>query len=145
MCRRFTRLLNFVRRCWRKSCRANSPTLRPVPVDQDRDIQRWPRLFCRIQGVHHRPHLAQLPKLSQSVADVSTLYSPAEFRQTLLEKIAAPTLRPVPVDQDRDIQRWPRLFCRIQGVHHRPTCIVVFQVAETVTIRCGCVDALLAC
>lgn len=37
----------------------------------------------------HQQHLAQLPKLSQSVSDVTTLYSPAEFRETLLKKIAA--------------------------------------------------------
>ena len=36
----------------------------------------------------HQQHLAQLPKLSQSVSDVTTLYSPAEFRETLLTKIA---------------------------------------------------------
>lgn len=41
----------------------------------------------------HQQHLAQLPKLSQSVADFTTLYSPADFRQTLLEKIAAATQR----------------------------------------------------
>ncbi|QDY42782.1 CDP-diacylglycerol--serine O-phosphatidyltransferase [Candidatus Pantoea soli] len=37
----------------------------------------------------YQQHLAQLPKLSQSVSDVTTLYSPAEFRETLLKKIAA--------------------------------------------------------
>ena len=41
----------------------------------------------------HQQHLAQLPKLSQSVADFTTLYSPEEFRQTLLEKIATATQR----------------------------------------------------
>ncbi|HCW48411.1 MAG TPA: CDP-diacylglycerol--serine O-phosphatidyltransferase, partial [Erwiniaceae bacterium] len=41
----------------------------------------------------HQQHLAQLPKLSQSVADVTTLYSPSEFRATLLEKIASATQR----------------------------------------------------
>jgi len=41
----------------------------------------------------HQQHLAQLPKLSQSVADFTTLYSPADFRQTLLEKIATATQR----------------------------------------------------
>ncbi|MBK0033872.1 CDP-diacylglycerol--serine O-phosphatidyltransferase [Erwinia sp. S43] len=41
----------------------------------------------------HQQHLAQLPKLSQSVADFATLYSPADFRQTLLEKIATATRR----------------------------------------------------
>ncbi|MBK0001729.1 CDP-diacylglycerol--serine O-phosphatidyltransferase [Erwinia sp. S38] len=41
----------------------------------------------------HQQHLAQLPKLSQSVADFTTLYSPADFRKTLLEKIATATRR----------------------------------------------------
>lgn len=41
----------------------------------------------------HQQHLAQLPKLAQSVADFTTLYSPADFRQTLLEKIATATRR----------------------------------------------------
>jgi len=41
----------------------------------------------------HQQHLAQLPKLAQSVADFTTLYSPADFRQTLLEKIATATQR----------------------------------------------------
>ncbi|GAB3410058.1 CDP-diacylglycerol--serine O-phosphatidyltransferase [Erwinia aphidicola] len=41
----------------------------------------------------HQQHLAQLPKISQSVADFTTLYSPAEFRETLLEKIASASRR----------------------------------------------------
>ena len=41
----------------------------------------------------HQQHLAQLPKLSQSVAGFTTLFSPADFRQTLLEKIATATRR----------------------------------------------------
>ncbi len=41
----------------------------------------------------HQQHLAQLPKLPQSAADFTTLYSPADFRQTLLKSIAAATRR----------------------------------------------------
>ena len=41
----------------------------------------------------HQQHLAELPKLSQSVDDFTTLYSPTEFRQALLEKIATATRR----------------------------------------------------
>jgi CDP-diacylglycerol--serine O-phosphatidyltransferase len=36
----------------------------------------------------HQQHLAQLPKLPQSVADIKTLYQTKEFRSTLLEHIA---------------------------------------------------------
>ncbi|MCW0355387.1 CDP-diacylglycerol--serine O-phosphatidyltransferase [Pantoea ananatis] len=46
-------------------------------------------MLSKFKRNKHQQHLAQLPKLSQSVADVSTLYSPAEFRETLLEKIAS--------------------------------------------------------
>ncbi|WP_312242441.1 CDP-diacylglycerol--serine O-phosphatidyltransferase [Pantoea sp.] len=46
-------------------------------------------MLSKFKRNKHQQHLAQLPKLSQSVADISTLYSPAEFHQTLLEKIAA--------------------------------------------------------
>ncbi|MCZ4060392.1 CDP-diacylglycerol--serine O-phosphatidyltransferase [Pantoea sp. LMR881] len=46
-------------------------------------------MLSKFKRNKHQQHLAQLPKLSQSVADMSTLYSPAEFRVTLLEKIAA--------------------------------------------------------
>ncbi|MEM6161975.1 CDP-diacylglycerol--serine O-phosphatidyltransferase [Erwinia sp. P6884] len=45
-------------------------------------------MLSKFKRNKHQQHLAQLPKLSQSVADFTTLYSPAEFRQTLLEKIA---------------------------------------------------------
>jgi CDP-diacylglycerol---serine O-phosphatidyltransferase len=45
-------------------------------------------MLSKFKRNKHQQHLAQLPKLSQSVADISTLYSPAEFHQTLLEKIA---------------------------------------------------------
>lgn len=50
-------------------------------------------MLTKFRRNKHQQHLAQLPKLSQSVADVSTLYSPAEFRDTLLAKIAAATQR----------------------------------------------------
>ncbi|MRF92833.1 CDP-diacylglycerol--serine O-phosphatidyltransferase, partial [Klebsiella quasipneumoniae] len=36
----------------------------------------------------HQQHLAQLPKLAQSVADVETLYQTSAFRSTLLKYIA---------------------------------------------------------
>jgi len=50
-------------------------------------------MLSKFKRNKHQQHLAQLPKLSQSVADVSTLYSPAEFRETLLENIAAAQTR----------------------------------------------------
>ncbi|ORM67222.1 CDP-diacylglycerol--serine O-phosphatidyltransferase [Pantoea rwandensis] len=46
-------------------------------------------MLSKFKRNKHQQHLAQLPKLSQSVSDVTTLYSPAEFRETLLTKIAA--------------------------------------------------------
>ncbi|ADU70337.1 CDP-diacylglycerol--serine O-phosphatidyltransferase [Pantoea sp. At-9b] len=45
-------------------------------------------MLSKFKRNKHQQHLAQLPKLSQSVSDVTTLYSPAEFRATLLTKIA---------------------------------------------------------
>lgn len=50
-------------------------------------------MLSKFKRNKHQQHLAELPKLSQSVADMSTLYSPAEFCQTLLEKIAAAQTR----------------------------------------------------
>ncbi|KAA5938772.1 CDP-diacylglycerol--serine O-phosphatidyltransferase [Pantoea sp. Bo_2] len=50
-------------------------------------------MLSKFKRNKHQQHLAELPKLSQYVADMSTLYSPAEFRQTLLEKIAAAQTR----------------------------------------------------
>ncbi len=46
-------------------------------------------MLSKFKRNKHQQHLAQLPKLSQSVSDMTTLYSPAEFRETLLMKIAA--------------------------------------------------------
>ncbi len=46
-------------------------------------------MLSKFKRNKHQQHLAQLPKLSQSVSDLTTLYSPAEFRETLLTKIAA--------------------------------------------------------
>ncbi|MDO6409582.1 CDP-diacylglycerol--serine O-phosphatidyltransferase [Pantoea phytobeneficialis] len=45
-------------------------------------------MLSKFKRNKHQQHLAQLPKLSQSVSDVTTLYSPVEFRETLLTKIA---------------------------------------------------------
>ncbi|ALV91311.1 MULTISPECIES: CDP-diacylglycerol--serine O-phosphatidyltransferase [Pantoea] len=45
-------------------------------------------MLSKFKRNKHQQHLAQLPKLSQSVSDITTLYSPAEFRETLLTKIA---------------------------------------------------------
>ena len=50
-------------------------------------------MLSKFKRNKHQQHLAQLPKLSQSVADVTTLYLPSEFRATLLEKIASATQR----------------------------------------------------
>ncbi|SPZ89089.1 phosphatidylserine synthase [Shigella boydii] len=40
----------------------------------------------KIKRNKHQQHLAQLPKISQSVDDVDFFYAPADFRETLLEK-----------------------------------------------------------
>ncbi|MCU5773881.1 CDP-diacylglycerol--serine O-phosphatidyltransferase [Erwiniaceae bacterium BAC15a-03b] len=50
-------------------------------------------MLSKFKRNKHQQHLAQLPKLSQSVADVTTLFSPNDFRETLLEKIAGATRR----------------------------------------------------
>lgn len=46
-------------------------------------------MLSKLKRYKHQQHLAQLPKLSQSVDDVKTLFSPAEFRETLLHEISA--------------------------------------------------------
>lgn len=45
-------------------------------------------MLSKLKRYKHQQHLAQLPKLSQSVDDVKTLFSPVEFRETLLREIA---------------------------------------------------------
>lgn len=50
-------------------------------------------MLSKFKRNKHQQHLAQLPKLSQSVDDVEFYFSPAEFRETLLKKIAAATQR----------------------------------------------------
>ena len=50
-------------------------------------------MLSKFKRNKHQQHLAQLPKLSQSAADFTTLYSAADFRQTLLQKIAGATRR----------------------------------------------------
>ncbi len=50
-------------------------------------------MLSKFKRNKHQQHLAQLPKLSQSVDDVEFFYTPADFRQTLLQKIANATRR----------------------------------------------------
>jgi len=50
-------------------------------------------MLSKFKRNKHQQHLAQLPKLSQSVDDVTFFYSPADFRETLLAKIASATRR----------------------------------------------------
>ncbi|PIJ49169.1 phosphatidylserine synthase [Erwinia sp. OLTSP20] len=45
-------------------------------------------MLTRLKRNKHQQHLAQLPKLAQSAAAFSTLYSAADFRLALLDKIA---------------------------------------------------------
>ena len=50
-------------------------------------------MLSKFKRSKHQQHLAQLPKLPQTVADVRTLFTPADFRATLLESIANATTR----------------------------------------------------
>lgn len=50
-------------------------------------------MLSKFKRNKHQQHLAQLPKLSQSVDDVEFFYAPADFRETLLSKIANATQR----------------------------------------------------
>ncbi len=50
-------------------------------------------MLSKFKRNKHQQHLAQLPKLSQSVDDVAFYFSPADFRATLLQKIASATKR----------------------------------------------------
>lgn len=50
-------------------------------------------MLSKFKRNKHQQHLAQLPKLSQSVDDVTFYYSPADFRETLLKQIASATQR----------------------------------------------------
>lgn len=50
-------------------------------------------MLSKFKRNKHQQHLAQLPKLSQSVDDVEFFYAPADFRETLLAKIAGATRR----------------------------------------------------
>ncbi|HGN0021017.1 TPA: CDP-diacylglycerol--serine O-phosphatidyltransferase [Proteus mirabilis] len=45
-------------------------------------------MLSKLKLAKHQQHLAQLPKLAQSVADVETLYQTSAFRSTLLKYIA---------------------------------------------------------
>ncbi|MGK9175919.1 CDP-diacylglycerol--serine O-phosphatidyltransferase [Yokenella regensburgei] len=50
-------------------------------------------MLSKFKRNKHQQHLAQLPKLTQSVDDVEFFYSPSHFRENLLEKIASATRR----------------------------------------------------
>ncbi|MGK0706299.1 CDP-diacylglycerol--serine O-phosphatidyltransferase [Yokenella regensburgei] len=50
-------------------------------------------MLSKFKRNKHQQHLAQLPKLSQSVDDVEFFYAPADFREALLAKIASATRR----------------------------------------------------
>lgn len=50
-------------------------------------------MLSNFRRTKHQQHLAQLPKIPQTVADVDTLYSPVDFRNALLSAIAGATKR----------------------------------------------------
>ncbi|AHG19178.1 phosphatidylserine synthase [Chania multitudinisentens RB-25] len=45
-------------------------------------------MLSKFKRSKHQQHLAQLPKLPQTAANIRTLYAPSDFRTTLLESIA---------------------------------------------------------
>lgn len=45
-------------------------------------------MLSKLKQAKHQQHLALLPKLSQSVADVTTLFKTENFRHELLDQIA---------------------------------------------------------
>lgn len=50
-------------------------------------------MLSKFKRSKHQQHLAQLPKIPQSVADVRTLYAPSDYRTALLDAIASATQR----------------------------------------------------
>ena len=50
-------------------------------------------MFLQFKRLKHQQYLAQLPKLMQKASDVQTLYTPIDFRITLLEHIKKATQR----------------------------------------------------
>jgi Phosphatidylserine/phosphatidylglycerophosphate/cardiolipin synthases and related enzymes len=50
-------------------------------------------MLSKFKRNKHQQHLAQLPKLSQSVDDIEFFYAPSDFREALLAKIAGATQR----------------------------------------------------
>ena len=50
-------------------------------------------MLSKFKRNKHQQHLAQLPKISQSVDDIEFFYAPADFREALLAKIASATRR----------------------------------------------------
>ena len=50
-------------------------------------------MLSKFKQNKHQQHLAQLPKLAQPVDDVEFFYAPADFRETLLARIASATQR----------------------------------------------------
>jgi CDP-diacylglycerol--serine O-phosphatidyltransferase len=50
-------------------------------------------MLSKFKRNKHQQHLAQLPKLSQTVDDVEFFFAPADFRKTLLKQIASATRR----------------------------------------------------
>ncbi|PVZ82703.1 CDP-diacylglycerol--serine O-phosphatidyltransferase [Serratia sp. S1B] len=79
-------------------------------------------MLSKFKRSKHQQHLAQLPKIPQTVADVRTLYAPSHFRTTLLEMIASAKTRIYLValylehdDAGRDI-----LNALYQAKQHRP-------------------------
>ncbi len=50
-------------------------------------------MLSKFKSNKHQQHLAQLPKLAQSAEDVAFFFTPADFRETLLQQIASATQR----------------------------------------------------
>lgn len=58
-----------------------------------RNVKKGTLMFLHFKRLKHQQYLTQLPKLPQKALDIQTLYSPADFRLTLIEYIKNATQR----------------------------------------------------
>ncbi|VFP83218.1 CDP-diacylglycerol--serine O-phosphatidyltransferase [Candidatus Erwinia haradaeae] len=87
-------------------------------------------MLTTCQTNQHQKYLAQLPKIAQSVMGFSTLFSPSEFRKTLLEKISSATHRiyivALYLDNDEGGQEiFAALYAAKNKTPHLDICVLV--------------------
>lgn len=101
-------------------------------------------MLSKFKRNKHQQHLAQLPKIPQSAADFHTLFSPADFRQVLLEKIASATRRicivALYLENDEGVALSFQRFMPLNNVDRRWTFVcwstgIVLNVAVSVPLR----------